>query len=335
MRLGLAAARYRHRVRQPRGRGLLAPAGSRSGAGAVSGAHPFRCEHTFVTSDGNPYARFKRALADRQRGARHRRGARAPRIALDDALRICLVLREGDPRRYERAAVRWLGRFALEAGGRDDRRPPAGRRGARHASRPPGGGDGAAAAAVRGAGCGLTRGRALTCRADRTRGRVREHLRSGVASGTGAPWRIPAVDPAPAREPRALARDVAPAARRPPPPGAPAPAAAAAARRAADAAALRAPPPDAPPVLRRGSCVAVAVAEAPLARPAGDRRAVLRAARGDVRDRPGRQGAPRPVVLGRRRLQDPRARGRGVARREVGDGPGVHDLRLPARIDRP
>jgi hypothetical protein len=38
-----------------------------------------------------------------------------PRIALDDALRICLVLRDGDPDRYERAAVRWLGRFALEA----------------------------------------------------------------------------------------------------------------------------------------------------------------------------------------------------------------------------
>jgi hypothetical protein len=37
-----------------------------------------------------------------------------PRIALDDALRICLVLRGGDPDRYERAAVRWLGRFALE-----------------------------------------------------------------------------------------------------------------------------------------------------------------------------------------------------------------------------
>jgi hypothetical protein len=38
-----------------------------------------------------------------------------PQIALDDALRICLVLRDGDPERYERAAVRWLGRFALEA----------------------------------------------------------------------------------------------------------------------------------------------------------------------------------------------------------------------------
>ena len=33
--------------------------------------------------------------------------------------------------------------------------------------------------------------------------------------------------------------------------------------------------------------------------------------------------------------QDPRARGRSVDRREDRDGPGVHDLRLPARVDRP
>ena len=40
-----------------------------------------------------------------------------PRIGLADALRICLLFRDGDPDRYERAAVRWLGRFALEARG--------------------------------------------------------------------------------------------------------------------------------------------------------------------------------------------------------------------------
>jgi len=48
--------------------------------------------------------------------AGHPPSARAlPQIALDDALRICLVLRDGDPDQYERAAVRWLGRFVLEA----------------------------------------------------------------------------------------------------------------------------------------------------------------------------------------------------------------------------
>lgn len=38
-----------------------------------------------------------------------------PRVGLRDALEVCLLLRDGDPERYERAAVRWVGRFALEA----------------------------------------------------------------------------------------------------------------------------------------------------------------------------------------------------------------------------
>jgi hypothetical protein len=68
----------------------------------------------FVTSDGNPYARFKRALDTGNAALVTAAALELPRIALDDALRICLVLRGGDQDRYERAAVRWLGRFALE-----------------------------------------------------------------------------------------------------------------------------------------------------------------------------------------------------------------------------
>jgi hypothetical protein len=45
------------------------------------------------------------------------RPGKLPRVALDDTLLVRLVLRDGDPGRHERAAVRWLGRFALE--GRD------------------------------------------------------------------------------------------------------------------------------------------------------------------------------------------------------------------------
>jgi hypothetical protein len=37
-----------------------------------------------------------------------------PPMRLDDALRVCLLMRDGDHAVYERAAVRWLGRFALE-----------------------------------------------------------------------------------------------------------------------------------------------------------------------------------------------------------------------------
>jgi hypothetical protein len=68
-----------------------------------------------VTSDGNPYARFKRALETGNEALVTAAALELPRVALDDALRICLVLRGGDAARYERAAVRWLGRFALEA----------------------------------------------------------------------------------------------------------------------------------------------------------------------------------------------------------------------------
>lgn len=68
-----------------------------------------------MTSDGNPYTRFRRALHTGNEALVTAAARELPRIALDDALRICLVLRGGDPERYERAAVRWLGRFALEA----------------------------------------------------------------------------------------------------------------------------------------------------------------------------------------------------------------------------
>jgi hypothetical protein len=67
-----------------------------------------------VTSDCSPYARFRRALETGNELLVLSAARELPQIALDDALRICLVLRDGDPRRYERAAVRWLGRFALE-----------------------------------------------------------------------------------------------------------------------------------------------------------------------------------------------------------------------------
>jgi hypothetical protein len=67
-----------------------------------------------VTSEGSPYSRFRRALQTGNELLVLTAARELPQIALDDALRICLVLRDGDPERYDRAAVRWLGRFALE-----------------------------------------------------------------------------------------------------------------------------------------------------------------------------------------------------------------------------
>jgi len=37
-----------------------------------------------------------------------------PAVPLRDALRMVLLMRSGDESRYDRACVRWLGRFALE-----------------------------------------------------------------------------------------------------------------------------------------------------------------------------------------------------------------------------
>jgi hypothetical protein len=36
-------------------------------------------------------------------------------VRLTDALRICLIIRDRESVQYERAAMRWLSRFALEA----------------------------------------------------------------------------------------------------------------------------------------------------------------------------------------------------------------------------
>ena len=55
---------------------------------------------------GSPYVRFRRSL---ETGNPHLVLAAArelPQVALDDELRICLVLRDGDHDRYERAEVR-------------------------------------------------------------------------------------------------------------------------------------------------------------------------------------------------------------------------------------
>lgn len=70
-----------------------------------------------MTSDGSPYTRFRRALETGNETLVFAAARELPSIKLDDALRICLLLRDGDRDRYERAAVRWLGRFALEARG--------------------------------------------------------------------------------------------------------------------------------------------------------------------------------------------------------------------------
>src|SRR5919202_6617615 len=67
-----------------------------------------------VSIKGSSYARFRRALETGNLTLVRAAAAELPSINLDDALRVCLLLRRADAALYERAAVRWLGRFALE-----------------------------------------------------------------------------------------------------------------------------------------------------------------------------------------------------------------------------
>jgi aminoglycoside/choline kinase family phosphotransferase len=67
-----------------------------------------------MTSDGSPYARFQRALRVGRLSMVRAAAAELPRIDLDDALSICLLISEQDAARFERAVVRWLARLSLE-----------------------------------------------------------------------------------------------------------------------------------------------------------------------------------------------------------------------------
>ncbi|MHB8533005.1 MAG: hypothetical protein ACYDC2_09810 [Solirubrobacteraceae bacterium] len=66
-------------------------------------------------TDSIPWPRVRNAL-DRGDLAWLRSNAEhlAP-MRLTDALRICLIVRDREPASFERAAVRWLARFAQEA----------------------------------------------------------------------------------------------------------------------------------------------------------------------------------------------------------------------------
>jgi hypothetical protein len=68
----------------------------------------------FVSTKGSPYSRFKRALATGNLALVRAAAAELPSVALGDALAICLLMSERNDDRYERAAVRWLARLAVE-----------------------------------------------------------------------------------------------------------------------------------------------------------------------------------------------------------------------------
>ncbi len=67
-----------------------------------------------MSSDGSPYARFRRALKTRNLHLIRAAAAELPRIELHDALEVCLIVRDTQPDRFDAAAVRWIGRYCAE-----------------------------------------------------------------------------------------------------------------------------------------------------------------------------------------------------------------------------
>jgi hypothetical protein len=67
-----------------------------------------------VTSQGRPYARFRRALASGDALVATAAARELPRVGLDDALRLLLVYHHAHDRRFERAALRWHARLCAE-----------------------------------------------------------------------------------------------------------------------------------------------------------------------------------------------------------------------------
>ena len=74
-----------------------------------------RGKHVFVSIKGSPYAHFRRALALGDLTLIRLVAAELPGVALDDALQVCLLMAQQRDASFDRAAVRWLARFALEA----------------------------------------------------------------------------------------------------------------------------------------------------------------------------------------------------------------------------
>ena len=64
------------------------------------------CEHAFVSIKGGSYQRFRRALEVGSPTLVRAAAAELPRIGLEDALAICLVLLDADRERFPAAAAR-------------------------------------------------------------------------------------------------------------------------------------------------------------------------------------------------------------------------------------
>jgi hypothetical protein len=67
-----------------------------------------------VTSQGRPYARFRRALRSGNAHLALASVAELRQINLADALSLLFVIREDRPVLYDKAAVRWFAKYAAD-----------------------------------------------------------------------------------------------------------------------------------------------------------------------------------------------------------------------------
>src|SRR3954447_10710886 len=73
------------------------------------------CEHMFVTSDGSPLIRLRRAVRSRNLLLVRTTAAELGWVPLADAVAIVELIEAEDGERFEAAAVRWAGRLAIES----------------------------------------------------------------------------------------------------------------------------------------------------------------------------------------------------------------------------
>ena len=70
-----------------------------------------------MTSQGHPYSIFRRAIDRRMVSAAWAAAHDLGSLNLRDAFDLAVLVAEQEPARFDPVAVRWLGRFALEARG--------------------------------------------------------------------------------------------------------------------------------------------------------------------------------------------------------------------------
>lgn len=67
-----------------------------------------------MSTKGSPYPRFQRALKTGNLAVIRNAAAELPRVELGDALSVCMAIHDAEPDRFNRAALRWLARYAVE-----------------------------------------------------------------------------------------------------------------------------------------------------------------------------------------------------------------------------